>query len=285
VNRWWVLAVLFFARTAMGFQFQAIAAVSPLLVRDLAIDLALLGTLIGVWMLPGVVVAIPGGLLGRRFGDKRVVMTGLALMALGSVMTAVSESYTQALAGRVVSGAGAVVLNVLLAKMVADWFHDRELSTAMGILVMSWPLGIGLALLALGPLAAATSWSFALNASALVCIAALLAVALVYRHAPQAAVTAPSASALSRRDFALAAVAGLIWTFYNVAYIVVVSFAPVLLAAKGMALANAAIVASFAAWPLMLTVPLGGYLADRTGRRFTIMIGGSSPWPPSCRFF
>ncbi len=71
MNRWLVLGALYLARTAMGFQFQAIAAVSPLLVRELAIDLALLGTLIGVWMLPGIVVAIPGGMLGRRFGDKR----------------------------------------------------------------------------------------------------------------------------------------------------------------------------------------------------------------------
>src|SRR5688572_16798599 len=152
----------------MGFQFQAIAAVSPLLVQDLAIDLALLGALIGVWMLPGVVVAIPGGLLGRRFGDKRVVCAGLALMALGTFVTAEASVYGVAMAGRVVSGAGAVMLNVLLTKMVADWFHDREVATAMGLLIMSWPLGIGLALLLLGPLAAATSWSFAIQLSAYV---------------------------------------------------------------------------------------------------------------------
>ena len=65
MSPWLILGVLFFARTAMGFQFQSVAAVSPLLVADLGIDLALLGVLIGVWMLPGVVAAIPGGMLGR----------------------------------------------------------------------------------------------------------------------------------------------------------------------------------------------------------------------------
>ncbi len=274
MNRWGILAVLFFARTAMGFQFQAIAAVSPLLLQDLAIDLALLGALIGVWMLPGVVVAIPGGLLGRRFGDKRVVCAGLALMALGTFVTAEASVYGVAMAGRVVSGAGAVMLNVLLTKMVADWFHDREVATAMGLLIMSWPLGIGLALLLLGPLAAATSWSFAIQLSAYVCVAALIGVALVYRRPPGRTPPPTGRSGLSRRDLALAMVTGAIWTLYNVAYIVVVSFAPVLLAAKGMEVANATIVASFAAWPLMLTVPLGGYFADRTGRGHAIMVGG-----------
>lgn len=266
--------MLFLARTAMGFQFQAVAAVSPHLMRELAIDFAALGMLIGVWMLPGVAVAIPGGLLGRRFGDKRVVLAGLALMALGSFATASAQGYAAALAGRLVSGAGAVMLNVLLAKMVADWFHERGLATAMGLLVTSWPIGIGLALLVLGPLAAGTSWSLAVQASAWACILAFVALGWIYRAPPQAQAAPQSRSGIGRRDLALATLAGAIWTLYNVAYIVVVSFAPVLLAAKGMAPAGAAIVSSFATWPLALTVPLGGYLADRTGRGHAIMLAG-----------
>lgn len=64
-NRWIILLVLFVARTAMGFQLQSVASVSPLLVEDLAIDFARLGALIGVYMLPGVVVAAPGGCGGN----------------------------------------------------------------------------------------------------------------------------------------------------------------------------------------------------------------------------
>ncbi len=166
----------------MGFQFQSVASVSPLLVEALAIDFALLGTLVGVWMLPGVAVAIPGALLGRRFGDKQVVLGGLALMVLGSLLMASAETYTGALTGRIVGGAGAVLLNVLLTKMVADWFADRDLATAMALLVVSWPLGIGLALVVLGPLSLATSWSLAMQATAWVCAVALACVAVVYRR-------------------------------------------------------------------------------------------------------
>ena len=274
LNRWVVLAVLFAARSAMGFQFQSVASVSPLLMHDLAIDFALLGALIGVWMLPGVVVAIPGGLLGRRFGDKNVVVSGLALMALGSFVTAAASTYAPAMAGRVISGAGAVMLNVLLAKMVADWFQGGGLASAMGVLVTSWPFGIGLALLVLGPLSAATTWAFAIQVTAWACIAALLAVALVYRTPPAQESRSVAAAPMGRRELSLACVAGVIWAFYNVGYIIVVSFVPVLLAARGLTAANAAVIASFASWPLMLSVPLGGYLADRTGRGYAIMIGG-----------
>lgn len=273
-NRWVMLLVLFLARTAMGFQFQSVASVSPLLVRDLAIDLALFGSLIGAWMLPGAVMAIPGGMLGGRFGDKRVALFGLVLMVIGSAVTAGSSEYLTALAGRIVSGAGAVLLNVLLAKMVADWFGDRDLATAMGILVVSWPVGIGLALVVLGPLSVGTSWTFALQTSTGVCVAAFLLVALLYREPVASSMKAAKpqpASRLTRQELMFASLSGAVWTFYNVAYIIVVSFAPLLLADRGLAAANAALISSAATWPLVLSIPLGGVLADRTGRGEAIM--------------
>jgi hypothetical protein len=46
-NRWGVLALVVVARTAMGFQFQSIAAVGSFLVADLGLSYAQLGTLIG----------------------------------------------------------------------------------------------------------------------------------------------------------------------------------------------------------------------------------------------
>jgi MFS family permease len=67
----------------MGFQFQSLPSVAPPLIADLGITYAEVGFLIGRYFLPGVVLAPPGGLLGRRFGNKRVVVTGLALMVAG----------------------------------------------------------------------------------------------------------------------------------------------------------------------------------------------------------
>ena len=45
-----------------------------------------LGLLIGLYMLPGIVIALPGGMLGQRFGAKRVVLVGLALMTIGGAL-------------------------------------------------------------------------------------------------------------------------------------------------------------------------------------------------------
>src|SRR5262245_60771311 len=126
-ERWLILAALTFARTAMGFQFQSVAAVSSSFIDEFHLSYAALGTLIGLYLVPGIVVALPGGLLGQRFGDKRMVCLGLAAMALGGALMGIADSATTLNAGRILSGTGAVVLNVLLTKMVTDWFAGREL--------------------------------------------------------------------------------------------------------------------------------------------------------------
>ena len=120
--RWLALAVLPAARTSMGFQFQSLASAAPPLVADLGLGYAEVGSLIGLYFLPGVALALPGGLLGRRFGDTRVVAFGLALMAVGGALAGLAEGYGTLAAARLLSGLGAVLLNVLMAKMVADWF-------------------------------------------------------------------------------------------------------------------------------------------------------------------
>ena len=65
-------------------------------------------------------IAIPGGWFGKKFGDKRVVLIEMAMMTLGGAMLASSKVYEVMMIGRLISGSGAVLLNVLVTKMVTD---------------------------------------------------------------------------------------------------------------------------------------------------------------------
>ena len=86
--RWAMLLVIFLTRTSMGFQFQSIAALTSFLVPAFALSYAEVGLLMGLFMLPGVVIAVPGGLLGQRFGSLRVVVVGLGLMIVRQIISA-----------------------------------------------------------------------------------------------------------------------------------------------------------------------------------------------------
>ena len=138
-NRWGILAVLFAARATMAFQFQSVAAVAPLLSSEFGVGLADIGLLIGLYFAPGVALALPGGAIGQRFGDKRTVLGALLLMLAGGVLMASSTSWNMQIAGRLIAGAGGVILSVQLTKMVTDWFAGKEIATAMAIFVNSWP--------------------------------------------------------------------------------------------------------------------------------------------------
>jgi predicted MFS family arabinose efflux permease len=72
--------------------------------------------LISFYLLPGIVFASLGSLLGRRLGDKNVAILGLTLMVVGGVLFGTSHDYAIFLVGRLVSGVGAVLLNVLFAE-------------------------------------------------------------------------------------------------------------------------------------------------------------------------
>jgi predicted MFS family arabinose efflux permease len=277
-KHWLMLAVLFLARTTMALQFQTVASTGPFLLDALEIDFAALGALIGLYMLPGVVIALPGGLFGQRFGAKRVVLAGLVLMALGAAMMAVSSSFAAAAAGRLIAGTGAVLLNVMCTKMIADWFAGREIVTAMALLVTSWPFGLAVGLVAFGPLAAAGGWRAVMHLSAFVSVASMLLIAFAYRDPPHA--PAPSAARfrleLTGREWLLVGVAAAIWGFYNVAYIVLISFVPELFTARGYALVDASWIVSLIGWVLIPSIPLAGYVVERFGRPNLFMAGGFS---------
>jgi MFS family permease len=274
VSRWTILAVLFTARISVAITFQSVAAILPFLVADLGLTYTQAGTLIGLFMLPGVLLAIPAGWLGARFGDKRVALFGLAAMIAGSVIVAMATTFAEAAVGRMVCGSGAIVLNVLLAKMTTDWFAGREIATAMGILVSSWPIGLALAMAAFGWWATIAGWPAVLHAAAAVSALGLALIALTYSQPPGAATAAPGpAFSIGRRGLELALLAGLVWGTFNASTIIFISFVPTFLIAGGWTAASANGTASLVVWLCTPLVLLGGHVADRTGRGDLLIAG------------
>jgi MFS family permease len=297
--RWAMLLVIFLTRTSMGFQFQSIAALTSFLVPAFALSYAEVGLLMGLFMLPGVVIAVPGGLLGQRFGSLRVVVVGLGLMIAGGMIVSYSAGLHTAAFGRAIGGVGGVLVNIMLARMVADWFRERELQTAMGLMLSAWPFGMALALVILGPLAAATSWRIAEYVTVAAAGLALALIALAYRDAPAergapaAAATEPARFHLGvpGRVWALAVSAGIGWAVLNASVIVVASFAPSFLMSRGASVAEAGGITGLALWISILSVPLGGLVADRLKRPRLLVVAGCvataitiacaarAPWP------
>lgn len=274
-NRWSILTLLFCVRVTMAFQYQAVAALSPFVMQDFGVGLADIGLLIGFYLSPGIIIAFPGAAIGRRFGDKETVSLGMLLMLAGGLLVALVPTWEAQIAGRLLAGIGGVALNVLMSKMVTDWFAGEKLATAMGIFINSWPVGIAGALLVLPFIAEAFGMVATMSLiSALIGIGLVSLVKLYRPPVISVAATKHHSSRLDRSAMICVVLAAAIWGLYNSALGMIFGFGPAMLVERGWSASAASSTTSIVLWIVAISVPLGGYIADRLQRRDLVLAVG-----------
>ncbi|MER9404738.1 MFS transporter [Mesorhizobium caraganae] len=258
----------------MAFQFQSVGAVAPLVSDSLGASLADIGVLIGLYLAPGVALALPGATIGRRYGDKATVLAGLLMMLAGEMLMTTSTSWNLQVGGRLIGGTGGVLLNVLMTKMVADWFTGREIATAMAIYINSWPAGIAIALVLLPAIGTTFGMTAVGVAVSLLVIASIGLMTFVYRTPEVRPAGGIERSGISAGTTYALIAAGLIWCLYNVGFAMIFSFGPSMLVERGWSNSAAGSTISIVLWLATLSVPLGGFLTDRTKRGGAVLALG-----------
>ena len=112
-------------------------------------DLSAIGMAMGVYGLVQAVLQIPFGMAADRFGRKRVIYFGLALLALGSIVGAMATSVAGLALGRALQGGGAI--SAAVTALLAD--QTRDAVRTKGTALVGASIGLMFALsLVLGPL-------------------------------------------------------------------------------------------------------------------------------------
>ena len=112
-------------------------------------DLSAIGMAMGVYGLVQAVLQIPFGMAADRFGRKRVIYLGLALLALGSIVGATATSVGGLALGRALQGGGAI--SAAVTALLAD--QTRDAVRTKGTALVGASIGLMFALsLVLGPL-------------------------------------------------------------------------------------------------------------------------------------
>ena len=267
-----MLLVLCISRLGLGFQFQTMGSASESVLSEMGLNYTEVGTLIGLFMLPGLFLAIPAGYSARFASDRWLTGVGLLLLGLGGALAAVADNFGLLALGRLACGAGFVFSTLYFTKMVAEWFAGRELATAMSLLVMTWPLGIAMGQIGHEWLTATFEWRSVFAVAAAYCLAASLVIVLTYRAPPGAATSAAVVAwRLPRRELFLTLLASFVWALFNAGYVVYLSFAPKVLTASGYSSLEAAATTSIASWLMIFSGALCGHIADRTGRKDLIL--------------
>ncbi|MCR2783686.1 MULTISPECIES: MFS transporter [unclassified Microbacterium] len=128
---------------------------------------------------------IPVGLMLDRYGARPLITAGMALMAVGQLVMAVSPNVGVAIAARMLLGAGDAAVFPSVLRLIATWFPSQRGPVMVQLTGILGQLGQIAAIVPLAALLHATSWSIAFGSVAGLCVLfTVLVFALIRNHPP-----------------------------------------------------------------------------------------------------
>ncbi|MFM5883957.1 MAG: MFS transporter [Novosphingobium sp.] len=288
--KWLMLALA--ALTIMGsyYTYDSIAPVAGLLRDQRGFTQLQIGQLNAVFNLPNIALALVGGILIDRIGAAMAIMLAALVCTLGAVLTAIGDPYALMLAGRLLFGLGNETLYIALLVGIAQWFHrgggalaialffsmarvgsysaDKSTSWFADVYAAGWqaPLWLAAGLTALGVITAALYLA-------------------IDRRLPHLRAAGHKAAAFSIRDLT-----GFSRSFWYILWLNVL-FASVFFPfrstfaiqyfqdVKGMNLADAGTANSYVFAAAIFATPVVGLIADRIGRRASLLTFAAALMP------
>jgi EmrB/QacA subfamily drug resistance transporter len=122
---------------------------------------------------------LPAGLLGDRFGRKRLLLAGMAVFAAASMLGAVAEGPGQLIAARAFMGAGAAIIMALSMSTLPVIFPPEERTRAVAIWTASVAVGLPLGPIVGGWLLDSFWWGSIFLLNVPIVLAAVVAIGLL----------------------------------------------------------------------------------------------------------
>jgi len=134
-----ILASSMAAFTAYALACSVFAPSLPTIVRDFVLVPVEIGALAAAGSI-GFLSVLPAGILADMVGKKKVVVAGIAVMAVGTVLAGLSSSFTLLLAALILAGVGNGFFEGSVNAFVSDVYKDRP-GFALNALHSTWGVG------------------------------------------------------------------------------------------------------------------------------------------------
>jgi MFS transporter, DHA2 family, multidrug resistance protein len=132
-RRWWALAALTLGVLAVGLDVTVLSVALPTLAGALKASESDLQWFSSGYALVLAAGMLPAGVLGDRFGRKKILVGAIVLFGAGSVACAYSVNAAEFLAGRLVLGAAGAAVVVMALSVMTVLFNEEERPRAVGI--------------------------------------------------------------------------------------------------------------------------------------------------------
>jgi MFS transporter, DHA2 family, multidrug resistance protein len=143
-RKWWALGALALSLMTVGLDLTILNVALPTLATELDASTGQLQWFADAYNLVLAAALLPAGLLGDRFGRKRMLLIALSLFGAASLACSFADSSGQLIAGRALLGLGAAALMPLSMSILPVLFTPEERPRALTIWVTANSLGIPL---------------------------------------------------------------------------------------------------------------------------------------------
>ncbi len=186
-RRWLVLAVCTLSFMQTHIHRVGFAPLIPIFIAELGITYTAAGTIMTAYFWTYTAVQVPIGIMTDRFGARRMMAAFMAILLGGIAVFVLSESYAQGLVGRCLVGLGAAAVWLPGLRLINEWFPTRERGRVTGILSSGGGIGATTALLGIPLLADRLGWRWGYALTLVPALVTLVAILLVIRPGPMAA--------------------------------------------------------------------------------------------------
>ncbi|WP_316779284.1 MFS transporter [Streptomyces sasae] len=143
-RRWWALGALVASMLVLGFDMTILNVALPTMAEQLGATTGQQQWMADAYVVVFASLMLPAGLLGDRFGRRRMLITGLAIFLAGSVIGALAGDVNWVIAARAVMGVGAALVMPLALSVLPSLFGPAERTRAVGIISAASALGLPL---------------------------------------------------------------------------------------------------------------------------------------------
>jgi MFS family permease len=176
-RRWWALIAVAASVLVVGLDLTVLNLALPVLARDLHASTGDLQWFASAYSLVLAAALLPAGLLGDRFGRKKVLLAGLTLFGASSAACAYVGSSGALIAARAFLGLGAAAILPLSLSILPVFFTEAERPRAIAVILAATFLGYPVGPLLGGWLLDSFWWGSVFLINVPVVVLALIAVA------------------------------------------------------------------------------------------------------------
>ncbi|MBB5938236.1 MFS transporter [Streptomyces zagrosensis] len=143
-RRWWALGALIACMLVLGFDMTILNVALPTMASELGADTGEQQWIADAYIVVFAATMLPAGLLGDRFGRRKMLITGLVIFLLGSLVGTVVDTPNWVISARVVMGVGAALIMPLAISVVPSLFGPDERAKAVGAISAASAIGMPL---------------------------------------------------------------------------------------------------------------------------------------------